>query len=206
MQACSISFNFFSRFSSLGPTKISCHVSHHHPCLYSTVHMATLLPSKWTDSFLPVLTFSTLIKTSDISVCSLWVKHISCKCQYLTAVLYMHVQFPSCLLCNYLWWLNSQHWYRALEFEKVLGSSWSRIAATCVTLVDTNCNIGSSFLPWWCRWRLVLTQWYNLPEQQHSDPGGHRWRWWCPALHDWCNWLLSICGCGWICHCELVLS
>ena len=36
-----------------------------------------------------------------------------------------------------------------------------------------------------CRWCLVLTQWYNIPEQQLCDPGGN-WRrnWYCPALHD----------------------
>ena len=53
----------------------------------------------------------------------------------------------------------------------------------------------------WCRWRLVLTQKYNLPEQQYRDPAGHWWTWRCSALHDWCNWLLSI-----FCFRELVLS
>ena len=53
----------------------------------------------------------------------------------------------------------------------------------------------------WCRWRLVLTQKYNLPEQQYCDPAGHQWTWRCSALHDWCNWLLPI-----FCFRELVLS
>ena len=34
------------------------------------------------------------------------------------------------------------------------------------------------------RWCLVLTQWYNIPEQQCRDPGGHWWKWYCPALYD----------------------
>ena len=34
------------------------------------------------------------------------------------------------------------------------------------------------------RWCLVLTQRYNIPEQQYRDPGEHWWRWWCPALHN----------------------
>ena len=40
---------------------------------------------------------------------------------------------------------------------------------------------------WWCQ---VLTQWYNLPEQQSRDPGGHYWGWWCSLLPDWPNCLL----------------
>ena len=54
------------------------------------------------------------------------------------------------------------------------------------------------FLPR-CRWCLVLTQKYNIPEQQYRDPRGHWWRWWCPALQNWSNYLLPSrkCFCLW---------
>ena len=35
-----------------------------------------------------------------------------------------------------------------------------------------------------CRCEFLVER-YNIPEQQSCDPGGHWWRWWCPAL---CNW------------------
>ena len=57
---------------------------------------------------------------------------------------------------------------------------------------------------WWCQ---VLAQWYNIPEQQSCDPGGHWWRWWCSALCNWPTCLLptSLYWWYWVCFRELVL-